>query len=150
MAPWRTAQGACLLLWLASLGMAQVLAPPATLDSPMDNPFSDQGPAFYQQPVMQVPPGQAPCPLPMGQPNVTEPAPPQCPEPTTLGDLLFALVNLSRFLAVNPEEALRKTIARFIARFRYIEEELARRGRSLRQATLEEMDALWNEAKKLA
>lgn len=64
-----------------------------------------------------------------------------------LGDLLFALVNLSRFLAVNPEEALRKTIARFIARFRYIEEELARHGRSLRQATLEEMDALWAEAK---
>lgn len=64
-----------------------------------------------------------------------------------LGDLLFALVNLSRFLAVNPEEALRKTIARFIARFQYIEEELLRRGRSLRQATLEEMDALWAEAK---
>ena len=64
-----------------------------------------------------------------------------------LGDLLFALVNLSRFLAVNPEEALRKTIARFIARFRYIEEELARRSRSLRQASLEEMDALWAEAK---
>lgn len=64
-----------------------------------------------------------------------------------LGDLLFALVNLSRFLAVNPEEALRKTIARFIGRFRYIEEALARRGRSLRQATLEEMDALWAEAK---
>jgi tetrapyrrole methylase family protein/MazG family protein len=64
-----------------------------------------------------------------------------------LGDLLFALVNLSRFLAVNPEEALRKTIARFIARFQYIEEELARRGRSLRQASLEEMDALWAEAK---
>jgi tetrapyrrole methylase family protein/MazG family protein len=63
------------------------------------------------------------------------------------GDLLFALVNLSRFLAVNPEEALRKTIARFIARFRYIEEELARCGRSLREATLEEMDALWAEAK---
>jgi len=64
-----------------------------------------------------------------------------------LGDLLFALVNLSRFLAVNPEEALRKTIARFIARFRFIEEELARRGRSMRQATLAEMDALWAEAK---
>ena len=64
-----------------------------------------------------------------------------------LGDLLFALVNLSRFLAVNPEEALRKTIARFIARFCYIEEELARRGRSLRQASLEDMDALWAEAK---
>lgn len=64
-----------------------------------------------------------------------------------LGDLLFSLVNLSRFLAVNPEEALRKTIARFIARFRYIEEELSRRGRSLREASLQEMDALWAEAK---
>jgi tetrapyrrole methylase family protein/MazG family protein len=64
-----------------------------------------------------------------------------------LGDILFALVNLGRFLAVNPEEALRKTIARFIARFQFIEEELARRGRSLRQATLAEMDALWAEAK---
>ncbi|HYL79786.1 MAG TPA: nucleoside triphosphate pyrophosphohydrolase, partial [Candidatus Acidoferrum sp.] len=64
-----------------------------------------------------------------------------------LGDLLFSLVNLSRFLAVNPEEALRKTIARFIARFRYIEEELSRRGTSLREATLQEMDALWAEAK---
>ena len=47
-----------------------------------------------------------------------------------LGDLLFSLVNLSRFIAVNPEEALRKTIARFIARFRFIEEELTRRGRT--------------------
>ena len=64
-----------------------------------------------------------------------------------LGDLLFALVNLSRFIAVNPEEALRKTIARFIGRFRYIEEELTRRGRSLRQATLQEMDDLWEKAK---
>jgi tetrapyrrole methylase family protein/MazG family protein len=63
------------------------------------------------------------------------------------GDLLFALVNLSRFLEVNAEEALRKSIARFIARFRYIEEEMARRGRSLEKASLEEMDALWEEAK---
>jgi tetrapyrrole methylase family protein/MazG family protein len=64
-----------------------------------------------------------------------------------MGDLLFALVNLSRFIAVNPEEALRKTIARFIARFRYIEEELARSGRLLRQTSLQEMDALWADAK---
>jgi tetrapyrrole methylase family protein/MazG family protein len=64
-----------------------------------------------------------------------------------LGDLLFSLVNLSRFIAVNPEEALRKTIARFIGRFRYIEEALAGRGMTLAQVTLEEMDALWNEAK---
>ena len=59
----------------------------------------------------------------------------------------LTLVNLSRFIAVNPEEALRKTIARFIARFRYIEEELAGRGKSLRHATVQEMDALWAEAK---
>jgi len=64
-----------------------------------------------------------------------------------LGDLLFSLVNLGRFIAVNPEEALRKTIARFIARFQYIEEELARRGTAPGQVTLEEMDALWAEAK---
>lgn len=64
-----------------------------------------------------------------------------------LGDLLFSLVNLGRFIAVNPEEALRKTIARFIARFQYIEEELAHRGRTPGQVTLEEMDVLWAEAK---
>jgi tetrapyrrole methylase family protein/MazG family protein len=64
-----------------------------------------------------------------------------------LGDLLFSLVNLGRFIAVNPEDALRKTIARFIARFQYIEEELARRGKAPGQVTLEEMDALWAEAK---
>ena len=65
-----------------------------------------------------------------------------------LGDLLFSLVNLSRFITVNPEEALRKTIARFIARFQYIEEELARRGSTPGQVTLAEMDALWAEAKR--
>lgn len=64
-----------------------------------------------------------------------------------LGDLLFSLVNLSRFLSVNPEEALRKTIARFIRRFRYIEEELAARGSSPAQSSLQEMDALWDRAK---
>jgi tetrapyrrole methylase family protein/MazG family protein len=64
-----------------------------------------------------------------------------------LGDLLFSLVNLGRFIAVNPEDALRKTIARFIARFQYIEEELARRGTAPGQVTLDEMDALWDEAK---
>lgn len=65
-----------------------------------------------------------------------------------LGDLLFALVNLSRFLRVNPEEALRKSIDRFISRFRYIEQEMARRGKDLKEADLQEMDELWEEAKK--
>lgn len=66
-----------------------------------------------------------------------------------LGDLLFAIVNLGRFLAVDPEEALRKTIRRFESRFGHVEESLHSRGRSLKEATLEEMDTLWNEAKAL-
>ncbi len=64
-----------------------------------------------------------------------------------LGDLLFALVNLARFLQVNPEDALRKAITRFITRFQYIEEAMAERGKDLSEASLEEMDALWEEAK---
>ncbi|MBI5787458.1 MAG: nucleoside triphosphate pyrophosphohydrolase [Candidatus Schekmanbacteria bacterium] len=64
-----------------------------------------------------------------------------------LGDLLFTLVNMARFLEVNPEDALGKTIVKFISRFRYIEEKMAERGRPFNEATLEEMDALWEEAK---
>jgi tetrapyrrole methylase family protein/MazG family protein len=63
------------------------------------------------------------------------------------GDVLFALVNLARFLKVNPEEALRKATNRFIDRFRYIEEQAARRGRRLKDMTLAEMDVWWEEAK---
>lgn len=66
-----------------------------------------------------------------------------------LGDLLFTLVNLARFIEVNPEEALHKTIMKFIKRFRYIEENIARQGRPLKEASLEEMDALWEEAKNV-
>lgn len=65
-----------------------------------------------------------------------------------LGDIFFVLVNISRFLGVNPEEALRKTIGKFIRRFRYIEETAAASGRPLSGMTLEEMDRLWEEAKK--
>ncbi len=65
-----------------------------------------------------------------------------------LGDLLFAIVNLGRFLALDPEEALRKTIERFSRRFAHIEESLHGRGKSLQEATLEEMDRLWEEAKQ--
>ncbi|HWP58675.1 MAG TPA: nucleoside triphosphate pyrophosphohydrolase [Candidatus Acidoferrales bacterium] len=64
------------------------------------------------------------------------------------GDLLFALVNLARFLAVNPEDALRRAIARFIERFHYIEERARQAGKELRELTLEQMDAWWNEAKE--
>lgn len=65
-----------------------------------------------------------------------------------LGDVFFTLVNISRFLGVNPEEALRKTISKFIDRFRYIEEAAETAGRKLNDMTLEEMDRLWEESKK--
>ena len=64
------------------------------------------------------------------------------------GDLMFALVNLVRHVDANPEMALRGANAKFEKRFAYIERALAERGRSLEDATLEEMDALWNESKK--
>ena len=65
-----------------------------------------------------------------------------------LGDLLFAIVNLGRFLAITPEEALRKTITRFTARFEHVEDALHRQGRRMADATLQEMDLLWEEAKR--
>ena len=66
-----------------------------------------------------------------------------------MGDLLFAIVNLGRFLTLDPEEALRKTIQRFTKRFSHVEETLHARGVAMQSATLEEMDVLWEEAKKL-
>ena len=65
-----------------------------------------------------------------------------------LGDIFFVLVNISRFIGVNAEEALRKTISKFISRFRHIEMTAANEGRRLSDMTLAEMDALWDEAKK--
>jgi tetrapyrrole methylase family protein/MazG family protein len=65
-----------------------------------------------------------------------------------LGDVLFSLVNLARFLEINPDEALHKTTAKFIQRFQFIERELSRQGRTPKQATLAEMDALWEQAKQ--
>ena len=64
-----------------------------------------------------------------------------------LGDLLFALVNYSRFLHVNPEIALRHSIEKFTKRFRYMEKELRRQRKKLEDCTLEEMDRLWNKSK---
>ncbi len=65
-----------------------------------------------------------------------------------LGDLLFAVANLARFVSLCPEDALHKTIDKFQNRFRYIERELPKRGLKLGEATLEEMDRLWHEVKK--
>lgn len=64
------------------------------------------------------------------------------------GDLLFALVNYSRFIGVNPENALRRSVDKFISRFQYIEKGLKEMGKEIHSSTLAEMDALWNEAKK--
>lgn len=63
------------------------------------------------------------------------------------GDLMFALVNYSRFLNVDPETALERTNQKFLKRFRYIEEVAAGQGKALTDMTLGEMDAIWNEAK---
>jgi len=64
-----------------------------------------------------------------------------------LGDIFFVLANISRFIGVNPEYALRKTISKFIHRFRYIEMKAAEHGKKLSDMTLDEMDRLWDEAK---
>jgi MazG family protein len=61
-----------------------------------------------------------------------------------LGDILFALVNVARFLGISAEDALQGTISKFTYRFAYVENEIARRGRM----TLAEMDAVWNKAKQ--
>ncbi len=64
-----------------------------------------------------------------------------------MGDLLFVLVNLARFLQVDPEQALRKTNRKFRERFAYVERRLSEAGKTPAAATLGEMDALWQEAK---
>ena len=65
-----------------------------------------------------------------------------------LGDMLFVLVNLARFVKVDPEQALRKTNAKFRRRFGHIERRLGEQGKSPEEATLAEMDALWEESKR--
>ena len=65
------------------------------------------------------------------------------------GDLLFALVNYARFIKVDPETALERTNMKFMRRFKYIEEQALNANKSLKDMTLGEMDAIWNEAKRL-
>jgi uncharacterized protein YabN with tetrapyrrole methylase and pyrophosphatase domain len=64
-----------------------------------------------------------------------------------LGDLLFSCVNLARFKNTDPDLLLNKTIDKFVKRFKYIETQLRRDGKSLEEATLAEMDAIWEESK---
>ena len=64
------------------------------------------------------------------------------------GDLLFSLINASRLYGINPDNALERTNRKFISRFTYVEERAKEQGRDIKDLTLAEMDALWNEAKR--
>ena len=65
-----------------------------------------------------------------------------------IGDTIFALVNLARFMGIPAEDALRKTNNKFINRFKMIEMELKKRGKTLEESSLDEMDKIWNTVKK--
>src|ERR1700689_2310403 len=65
-----------------------------------------------------------------------------------IGDLFFVIVNLARFLKVDPEQALRRTNAKFRRRFAHVEEGVAASGKTLREATMEQMESLWQDAKR--
>lgn len=75
------------------------------------------------------------------------PSPSQFHLEDEFGDVLFALVNLSRYIGVDPENALERTNKKFIRRFTYIEEQAALRGMELNDMSLQEMDELWEQAK---
>jgi len=64
------------------------------------------------------------------------------------GDLLFAVVNAARLYGINPDNALERTNRKFDSRFSYVEQRAKQQGKALRDMTLSEMDALWNEAKQ--
>lgn len=65
------------------------------------------------------------------------------------GDLFFSLINAARLYKINPDNALERTNQKFITRFNYIEQQAKDQGRNLKDMSLAEMDALWNEAKKI-
>lgn len=64
------------------------------------------------------------------------------------GDLFFSIINAARLYGINPDNALERTNQKFTRRFNYLEEHTIKQGRNLKDMTLEEMDAIWNEAKK--
>ena len=91
--------------------------------------------------------------LPSG--NLNSPEKPRIPQELQervedeVGDLFFVMVNIARYLSVDPESALRKTNRKFRRRFGWLEEQLRQQGHTLEEATLDEMEALWQQAKKL-
>jgi len=66
-----------------------------------------------------------------------------------IGDVLFSVCNIASFFKIDPEAALRSTLRKFESRFRFVENGLRERGKTPEQSNLEEMDALWNDAKKV-
>lgn len=64
------------------------------------------------------------------------------------GDLFFSIINAARLYGINPDNALERTNQKFTRRFNYLEDHTIKQGRSLKDMTLEEMDAIWNEAKR--
>lgn len=66
-----------------------------------------------------------------------------------LGDLLFSVVNVSRFLGHNPEELLNHNIKKFVSRFQFVEEKVHSTGKTFKEFTLSELDAFWDEAKRV-
>jgi NTP pyrophosphatase (non-canonical NTP hydrolase) len=66
-----------------------------------------------------------------------------------VGDLFFVLVNIARYLSLDPESALRKTNRKFKRRFQWIEERLRASGRAPQQASIDELETLWQESKQL-
>ncbi|MGE0405739.1 MAG: nucleoside triphosphate pyrophosphohydrolase [Candidatus Korobacteraceae bacterium] len=93
-------------------------------------------------------------PVPVPQPKSSHAGPPQIPEELRariedeIGDLFFTVVNLARQLSVDPESALRRSNRKFRRRFQQMEEALREQGRALPGATLEEMEQLWQAAKR--
>ena len=64
------------------------------------------------------------------------------------GDLFFSLINAARLYKINPDNALERTNQKFIRRFNYLEEQTIKKGVSLKELSLEEMDKIWDEAKR--
>ena len=63
------------------------------------------------------------------------------------GDVMFSLINAARLYHINPDTALERTNRKFISRFNYLEQKTLKQGRNLKDMTLAEMDAIWDEAK---
>jgi XTP/dITP diphosphohydrolase len=64
------------------------------------------------------------------------------------GDVMFSLINAARLFKINPDNALERTNQKFIRRFNYLEKQTIQQGINLKDMTLEEMDAIWDEAKR--